>query len=397
MPKEDAWDAATLAPRRRGQPAAGQRGQSPTGSTTTSPRPATSRSSPQDPQDPARLRVRATDTGSGHPVRRDRGPPRRRGRLAPAADRGHRLRPERLLDDETLAEGHVLPARPRRRRGRPRAVQRPLARRQPRHAQAPDPARQPPRRRSPRPPHLPARQDPRAPRAPALPSPTRDQAAAARRPRGAPARPPDRQPSARRRAPAVEVWRQLDGAGDWKRIATATTSKTGRFSYKARRGPARTIRFRYPGTSMIRGRNADVRLRVKASTSIAVKPPHRDQRRVRHLPRAPARRLDPRRRRARRAPGPRPRRAGAPSPNRAPTPPPAAGRYRYRFETVRGARTLHVSARGSAASAASRSRPATRARSASASAAYEPSTATVPLPAGMLRAGVRSPIRSLRP
>ena len=69
---------------------------------------------------------------------------------------------------------------------------------------------------------------------------------------------------------AVEVWRQLEGAGDWKRIGTATTSRTGRFSYKARRGPARTIRFRYPGTALIRGRNADVRLRVRASTSLGV-------------------------------------------------------------------------------------------------------------------------------
>jgi hypothetical protein len=71
-------------------------------------------------------------------------------------------------------------------------------------------------------------------------------------------------------ASAVEVWRQLDGSADWKRLGTITTSKSGRFSYKARRGPARTIRFRYPGAAMIRGRNADVRLRVKASTSIAV-------------------------------------------------------------------------------------------------------------------------------
>jgi hypothetical protein len=68
---------------------------------------------------------------------------------------------------------------------------------------------------------------------------------------------------------AVEVWRQLDGGADWKRLGTVATSKTGRFSYKARRGPARTIRFRYPGGAMIRGRNANVRLRVKASTSIA--------------------------------------------------------------------------------------------------------------------------------
>jgi hypothetical protein len=69
---------------------------------------------------------------------------------------------------------------------------------------------------------------------------------------------------------AVEVWRQLDGGADWKRLGTMTTSRTGRFGFKARRGPARTVRFRYPGGAMIRGRNADVRLRVRASTSMAV-------------------------------------------------------------------------------------------------------------------------------
>jgi hypothetical protein len=67
----------------------------------------------------------------------------------------------------------------------------------------------------------------------------------------------------------VEVWRrlELDGA-PWARIGTVTTSRTGRFSYRARRGPARTIRFRYPGTPTIRGRNGDVALRVRASSSL---------------------------------------------------------------------------------------------------------------------------------
>jgi hypothetical protein len=68
----------------------------------------------------------------------------------------------------------------------------------------------------------------------------------------------------------VEVWRQLDGGADWKLVGTVTTSRTGRFSYKARRGPARTIRFRYPGGAAIRGRNADVRLRVRASMGVDV-------------------------------------------------------------------------------------------------------------------------------
>jgi hypothetical protein len=68
---------------------------------------------------------------------------------------------------------------------------------------------------------------------------------------------------------AVEVWRQLklDGA-QWGRLGTVTTSRTGRFSYLARRGPARSIRFRYPGTPMIRGRNGDVALRVRAAATL---------------------------------------------------------------------------------------------------------------------------------
>jgi hypothetical protein len=68
---------------------------------------------------------------------------------------------------------------------------------------------------------------------------------------------------------SLEVWRQLklDGA-PWVRLGAVTTSKTGRFSYLARRGPARSIRFRYPGTPMIRGRNGDVALRVRASATL---------------------------------------------------------------------------------------------------------------------------------
>ena len=67
----------------------------------------------------------------------------------------------------------------------------------------------------------------------------------------------------------VEVWRQLDLDGaQWVQVGTVATSKTGRFSYRAQRGPARKIRFRYPGTGMIRGRNGDVALRVRAGTTL---------------------------------------------------------------------------------------------------------------------------------
>jgi hypothetical protein len=67
----------------------------------------------------------------------------------------------------------------------------------------------------------------------------------------------------------IEVWRQLKlGGAQWVRLGTVTTSRTGRFSYLARRGPARSIRFRYGGTPTIRGRNGDVALRVRASSTL---------------------------------------------------------------------------------------------------------------------------------
>jgi hypothetical protein len=68
---------------------------------------------------------------------------------------------------------------------------------------------------------------------------------------------------------SVEVWRRLDLDGaQWAQIGTVTSSKTGRFSYLAPRGPAREIRFRYAGTNLIRGRNGDVTLRVRAGTTL---------------------------------------------------------------------------------------------------------------------------------
>jgi hypothetical protein len=67
----------------------------------------------------------------------------------------------------------------------------------------------------------------------------------------------------------IEVWRRLDLDGaQWVRLGTVATSNTGRFSYRVQRGPAREIRFRYPGTDMIRGHNGDVALRVRAATTL---------------------------------------------------------------------------------------------------------------------------------
>jgi hypothetical protein len=67
----------------------------------------------------------------------------------------------------------------------------------------------------------------------------------------------------------LEIWRRLDLDGaQWVRTGSVVTSRTGRFSYRAQRGPARSIRFRYAGTGTIRGRNGDVAMRVRAGTTV---------------------------------------------------------------------------------------------------------------------------------
>ena len=71
-------------------------------------------------------------------------------------------------------------------------------------------------------------------------------------------------------AQRLEAWRQLVGRPELVKVREITTSRTGRFHYRAARGPARTIRFRYPGTAKIRGVNAPVALRVAASSSLRV-------------------------------------------------------------------------------------------------------------------------------
>jgi hypothetical protein len=71
----------------------------------------------------------------------------------------------------------------------------------------------------------------------------------------------------------IEVWekRGLPGAS-WRRVGTARTSRTGRFGYRAGRGPNRVLRFRYPGTATIRSRIALVDIRVHARSSLRVRP-----------------------------------------------------------------------------------------------------------------------------
>jgi hypothetical protein len=70
---------------------------------------------------------------------------------------------------------------------------------------------------------------------------------------------------------AIEVWEQprIRGAVS-ERIAVIGTDASGRFTFRALRGPSRTLRFRYPGTAIVRARSTEVELRVRGSSTIGV-------------------------------------------------------------------------------------------------------------------------------
>lgn len=73
----------------------------------------------------------------------------------------------------------------------------------------------------------------------------------------------------------VEVWERVKlPSAQWRRVGQVRTSKTGRFRFKALRGPSRLLRFRYPGTPTIRARSKQVELRVRAVTSLRVTQKH---------------------------------------------------------------------------------------------------------------------------
>ena len=71
------------------------------------------------------------------------------------------------------------------------------------------------------------------------------------------------------RSVAVYEQTQLPSA-PWQPIATLRTTKTGRFTFRALRGPSRILRFRFNGSDTIRGRTAIVRMGVRAASSISV-------------------------------------------------------------------------------------------------------------------------------
>lgn len=69
----------------------------------------------------------------------------------------------------------------------------------------------------------------------------------------------------------VEVWQRVRMAGaKWQQAGAVQTDRRGRVRYKAQPGPARKLRFRFPGTPFVRGDNATIRLDVQAKSSIRV-------------------------------------------------------------------------------------------------------------------------------
>lgn len=69
----------------------------------------------------------------------------------------------------------------------------------------------------------------------------------------------------------VEVWERVAlPDAPWTRVATVPTSRTGRFVFKALRGPSRLVQFRYYGTATIRPRISTVELLIRGSSSLDV-------------------------------------------------------------------------------------------------------------------------------
>ena len=69
----------------------------------------------------------------------------------------------------------------------------------------------------------------------------------------------------------LELWQRASVAGaQWRRIGSVQTNARGRVRYKTGRGVARQLRFRYPGTALIRGADGTVELRVRAKSTLRV-------------------------------------------------------------------------------------------------------------------------------
>jgi hypothetical protein len=67
----------------------------------------------------------------------------------------------------------------------------------------------------------------------------------------------------------LAVSEQLRTGGAFERLTTARSDMLGRFTFRVRPGPSRTVRFHYAGTAHVKPASGDVRMLVPASSSIA--------------------------------------------------------------------------------------------------------------------------------
>ena len=175
-----------------------------------------------------------------------------------------------MIDDEVLRKRRLRPARGRRQRRRAPAGHRPPQRRAARPHQAADPAAQPPRGRQARRQNLPARARAGRARPRVCRARLKSRPARARRPLDAAARPAHHRRQGRRASSGSRSGASSSAARSGRRCARSRRRGPAASTTAAARGPARTIRFRYPGTPKIRGGNAPVALRVAASSSLRV-------------------------------------------------------------------------------------------------------------------------------
>jgi hypothetical protein len=67
----------------------------------------------------------------------------------------------------------------------------------------------------------------------------------------------------------VGVLERVDLPGrEWRQLATVKTQASGKFTFRALPGPARVLRFVFPGTATSRPRTEDVELRVRAGITL---------------------------------------------------------------------------------------------------------------------------------
>jgi hypothetical protein len=69
---------------------------------------------------------------------------------------------------------------------------------------------------------------------------------------------------------AIEILAQPRTGGGFRQVATRRSDERGRFAYKLRRGPSRTLRFHFAGSGRIKPATAAVRVRVPARTTLRV-------------------------------------------------------------------------------------------------------------------------------